>query len=323
MNSPRQSKLWHVLGAGAMGCLWAGALREAGHEVTLLLRDARSLEAFRSGRGITLLEGDQRRLVHCDADLAEAPRAPFDRLLICCKAHQTLAAFSAVAPQLRAGALVLLVQNGMGVAEELLKQRPDLRLCCGVSTDGAHRIAPFTVRRAGRGVTLLGLFPREATQLTGAALCGELDQQLLALQSSHDIYRAQWQKLAVNSVINPLTAIYDIRNGELPTHPGCRQWIPALCHEVEAVSRSQGIDLSAHQLQQRVAEICLSTAGNVSSMLQDIRQRRQTEIDYINGYLLRVGRQYGLECPSHRQLATRVAAAASGHLVDDGAGSDG
>ena len=134
MNSPRQSKLWHVLGAGAMGCLWAGALREAGHEVTLLLRDARSLEAFRSGRGITLLEGDQRRLVHCDADLAEAPHAPFDRLLICCKAHQTLAA----------AAEFLGIQPGTAAAEHDSPPLGDLTADLGATPDtGAFLAAWF------------------------------------------------------------------------------------------------------------------------------------------------------------------------------------
>ena len=312
MNSRRQSKHWHVLGAGAMGCLWTAALRAAGHDVTLLLRDEPALAAFRRNRGITMTEGQQRTEVGCAARLATTVGAPIDHLLICCKAHQTLSAVETVSAQLRRGALALLVQNGMGVAEALLQVRPDLRLFCGVSTDGAHLLARFNVRRAGRGMTQLGRFPAESEGIAGNALCAALEQPVLKLRSCPDIYGAQWHKLALNSVINPLTAIFDIRNGDLPAHVEARSWIPPLCREVAEVSHSQGIELSATSLEERVAEVCASTAGNVSSMLQDVRQGRQTEIDHINGYLIAVGRRHGLDCPTHRQVAARVTAARYG-----------
>lgn len=308
MKSSHQSKPWHLLGAGAIGCLWAIELLRAGLPTTLILRNATRLAAFRRGQGITAVTETARKTYPCEARLAGELDTPIHQLLICCKAQQSQAAFTSVADKLAHRCTVVLLQNGMGIAQMLLAQRPDIQLFCGVSTDGAHLIAPFTVVRAGRGRTLLGLHPQDNMHAASDTLCRQLRLPNLDLQSCHDIYGAQWQKLAINSIINPLTAIFDLRNGELLGHPGSRQLLGPLCREVEAASNAQGIILPATELEALVVAVCQQTADNISSMLQDIRHRRPTEIAFINGYLIRLASESGLDCPTHRELVQRIEA---------------
>jgi 2-dehydropantoate 2-reductase len=291
-----------------MGCLWAFHSTDGRRDITLILRDSKRLAQFKRSGGISAIVDGKPVLHPCKGLLAEQIDAPIEQLLICCKAHQTCAAFASVAAALAPQSTVLLLQNGMGVAEQLLSQRPDIRLFCGISTDGAHLVEHFTVQRAGYGTTRLGLFPRDPELQASQQLCRQLTLPELKLEPCDNIYLAQWQKLTVNAVINPLTAIFSIRNGELMNHPEAASLITPLCQEIARISQARDIALSASTIQDAVARICRQTANNISSMLQDIRQQRDCEIDYINGFLQRCAEEYGLPAPINRQLIERVTA---------------
>ena len=120
----------------------------------------------------------------------------------------------------------------------------------------------------------------------------------------HNNIRAElWRKLAVNCVINPLTAIWNCPNGELRHHP---QEIMQICEEVAAVIEREGHHTSAEDLRDYVMQVIDATAENISSMLQDIRALRHTEIDYINGFLLRRARAHGIAVPENTRLFEMV-----------------
>lgn len=111
----------------------------------------------------------------------------------------------------------------------------------------------------------------------------------------HDTIRPQlWRKLAVNCVINPLTALWNCPNGELKNHP---QEIATLCAEVASVIEREGLHTSAEDLRYYVEQVIESTAENISSMLQDIRALRHTEIDYITAICLNAPAPTALPCP--------------------------
>ncbi len=320
MNITSQSKSWHILGAGAMGCLWAfhgtfpntspntGPNTDHLRDITLILHHRKRLAQFNRSGGVSAIVDGKPILHPCKALLAEQIDAPIEQLLICCKAHQTGAAFASVVAALAPQSTVLLLQNGMGVAEQLLSQRPDTRLFCGVSTDGAHLVEHFTVQRAGHGTTRVGLFPRDPELQASKQLCRQWALPELTLEPCDDIYLAQWQKLTINAVINPLTAIFSISNGELLNHPQATLLVTPLCQEIARISQARSIALSAATIQDTVVRVCRQTANNISSMLQDIRQQRRCEIDPINGFLQRCADEYGLPAPTNRQLIERVTA---------------
>lgn len=312
MIATTQSKSWYILGAGALGCLWAHHASEAGHAVTLILRNAERLELFKQNKGVTLVAGNVNYHQACEAVLADSLAEPIENLLICCKAQQTGAAFASIADALSADATVVLLQNGMGVAEQLLAARPQLQLFAAVSTDGVHQMAPFSIQRAGHGVTRIGRYPRELDSSSGISVCQGLQLPQLAVEHSTDIYTAQWEKLAINAVINPLTALYDIRNGELPSHPQASPLIAPLCLEISTTAALVGISMPPDTLQASVLDVCDSTADNISSMAQDIRQHRATEIRFINGYIQDCARQSSSPCPINDDLISRVESLTTG-----------
>ncbi|MCN7810225.1 2-dehydropantoate 2-reductase [Escherichia coli] len=118
-----------------------------------------------------------------------------------------------------------------------------------------------------------------------------------------DFLAELWRKLAVNCVINPLTATWNCPNGELRHHP---QEIIQICEEVAAVIEREGHHTSAEDLRDYVMQVIDATAENISSMLQDIRALRHTEIDYINGFLLRRARAHGIAVPENTRLFEMV-----------------
>ncbi len=311
MKVKLQSKPWHIIGAGALGCLWIYHCRASGLDLTLLLRNRARLAEFTRIGGVALLVDGRADLQRCSAQLTEQlaaaqPPASIEQLIICCKAQQTASAFAGVANLLAQDATVLLLQNGMGVAEELLAVKPGINLFCGVSTDGAHLASPFTVQRAGIGVTRIGLFPAEPGMAVSRELCELLTVKGLTLEPCANIKLAQWHKLAVNAVINPLTALFDITNGRLLTLPETSAMVAPLCAEIASVAKAESIALSAESIEAEVHRVCRLTSANISSMLQDVRQHRDTELAYINGYLQRCAVRHGVDTPLNRQLVSKL-----------------
>jgi 2-dehydropantoate 2-reductase len=308
MKALSQSKPWHILGAGALGCLWAFYGAANNRDFRLIVRNDERLEQFKGLGGVIAVVGDKPVLQPCRALLAEQLETPVEQLLVCCKAQQTVAAMASVAHALTPDSDVVLLQNGMGVAEELQQTEISARLFCAISTDGAHLIDRFTVQRAGYGSTRLGLYPRDPHLTASKHLCRQLALPGLALEACGDIYRTQWHKLTLNAVINPLTAVLNVRNGELLSHPQAAELMPLLCHEIAGISQARGIALTAAELAANIARVCRQTADNISSMLQDIRHQRPTEIAYINGFLQRYADQLRLPTSINPMLIAKVTA---------------
>ena len=193
---------------------------------------------------------------------------------------------------------ILLIHNGMGTIEELQNiQQP---LLMGTTTHAARRDGNVIIHVAN-GITHIG----PARQQDGDySYLADILQTVLPDVAWHNNIRAElWRKLAVNCVINPLTAIWNCPNGELRHHP---QEIMQICEEVAAVIEREGHHTSAEDLRDYVMQVIDATAENISSMLQDIRALRHTEIDYINGFLLRRARAHGIAVPENTRLFEMV-----------------
>lgn len=258
---------WHILGIGSIGSLFARRFAAAGLTPVLLRRD-------------TPVTGT-------------APAA----LLVTTKAIDSE---SALAPWLAgdgSGQLVLLLQNGMGVAERLRQHWPQLRIWQAVTTAGAWRDDAGTLHVVSEGETRTGLFDDAGAAVLDANVAALFTAGLLL--PAADIRTVLWQKLAVNALINPLTALHGCRNGELATRADTRQLLPALAREVDAVARAEGVSLDTLALATAVMQ---QTAGNYSSMNRDFFHHRRSELDFITGYLLTRAGQHGIAVPLHRQL---------------------
>jgi len=289
--------IWHVLGAGAVGCLFAERLSSAGVGVELILRDGAPASPI-------TLERDGRAAEYRLPCSHSSDRGPIERLLITTKAYDVHAALRAVAHRLQPGGVVLLLTNGMGLAESLQREVPRTTVAAGTTTEAAQRLGPRHVRHTGRGETRLGARGM-------AEPPGWFRDWARAVANSRwevDIDHALWDKLAINAVINPLTAVHRCHNGALAARPALREAVAALCREASQVSYAAGHTATARTLTRRVARVIAATAANRSSMLQDIDRGRPTEIDYITGYLLQVARRHGIPAAHHAALLRAVQA---------------
>ena len=290
---------WHILGAGAIGCLFAARLQQAGAGVTLLLREPASDEAVE----LLLEQGEQQQRLQLPASNCLA-QSPISHLLVCTKAYDVAAAVDSVAHRLNPDSQVLLLANGMGFDQPLVQNYPWMQLYYGTTTEGAYRLAPRHIRHAGRGQTRLGR-PGQEKPAPWFATWPR------ALQHCHweaDMEQALWAKLAINCAINPLTAIHQCRNGELEHNPQLAAQVSALCAEIAAVCTAAGYTGLATGLHREVQSVIRSTANNQSSMLQDVQNARPTEIDYITGHLLAVAARHGIATPRNSTLFTGVKA---------------
>lgn len=290
---------WQILGAGSQGLLWAASLARAGESVTLLRRDA----------------GATAETIQYDAPTGQANYpvtsaaltavTPNTHVLVTVKATELTAALPALAPH--APRLVVLLQNGIGaeaIARQCLPEATVIWL--GTSTHGSFRKARNHVVHAGLGGIWLGPGRGALASAEHGNCLMQLQRSDLDVQWDERILARLWRKLAVNSCINPLTALLNCRNGELLQSPLARHWLPVLADEAAAVLQADGLPLTATELLAEVERIANATAANYNSMQQDYQQHRPTEIRFITGALLTAAARHGLSAPHHAELLQRV-----------------
>ncbi|POT58410.1 2-dehydropantoate 2-reductase [Citrobacter amalonaticus] len=281
-----------VLGCGALGQLWLTALCKHGHEVQGWLRVSQPYCS------VNLIETDgtvfNESLTANDPDFL----ATSDLLLVTLKAWQVSDAVKGLSSVLPETTPILLIHNGMGTIEELLNIPQPLLM--GITTHAARRDGNVIVHVAS-GTTHIGPAREQDGDYSYLA---DILQSVLPDVAWHDNIRAEmWRKLAANCVINPLTALWNCPNGALRDHP---EEVMLICQEVAAVIEREGYHTSADHLRYYVEQVIDATAENISSMLQDIRALRHTEIDYITGYLLKRARTHGLAVPENARLFEMV-----------------
>lgn len=296
---------WHVLGAGAIGGLWALRLAIAGIPVTLIAHGNTQRTAH-STRTLSLQNGTFT-VKHTFPQVQASSSGEISRLLVATKAGVTVAALAPLLPQLPTGATVLFLQNGMGTEEALQAARPDLGVLNAITTDGVFRQGKDQLVQAGHGEAWLGCNNVRDTE-NALAIAAALSSTGWPVHFATDIRWRRWQKLAMNCAINPLTARYHCRNGELLEKPEALALMREVCTEVASVMRAEGLSTDSEQLFWLACQTAEKTAANISSMRADVDAGRATEIDFLNGYLLRCAAAHGIAVPLNSALCAEVLA---------------
>ncbi|WP_191905856.1 ketopantoate reductase family protein [Nitrincola iocasae] len=289
---------WHILGAGAMGNLFATRLLQAGQDVSLILRLPKPDDYYQ----LHCLEGKARRTYSLPIQPASATET-ISQLLITTKAYDTEMALASVAGRLTPNATILLLQNGMGQHDRIQQHYPSVNLWAGVTTAGAWRPNPAELICVAAGETQIGPLNTPATELpVGWAA------QIPTPTYMHTIQTALWRKLAINCAINPLTALHGCHNGALIEIPELYQQMQQICTEIDTLTRALGMTLFATDLIDQAANVAQATAGNRSSMLEDVTHGRSTEIEFITGYVCQQADQLGIDLPCNKALLSQVRA---------------
>lgn len=300
---PGETKPWVIVGTGAMACLF-GALLSPHHRVTLLGTWAEGVRAV-SRHGVKLETGAGVRTVEVAATQAAAELEGTELAVVLVKAWQTERAAAQLSACLTQGGLALSLQNGLGNLETLEQSLGRARATVGVVTVGATLLGPGHVRYGGQGVVYLG----EDTRLK--PLEAALRAAGLEVHTADDLPALMWRKLLINAGINPLTALLGVPNGGLLERPAAIQVLSAAVKEVAGVAAAKSIRLGLADPVEAALDVARKTAGNQSSMLQDVLRGAPTEIDAINGAVARQAEQAGVAAPVNWTLWQLVRARAA------------
>ena len=287
-----------VMGAGAVGCYYGGMLARAGHDVVLVARPAH-VEAMQR-EGLLLDTQTFQERVRVQASTQPEGVQGAQCVLFCVKSTDTESAGLAMAPYLAEGATVLSLQNGVDNAERLaaVLQRPVLPAVVYVATAMA---GPGHVRHFGRGELVIAPSPTSEQLARTFAAAG------IPMQVSDNVAGALWAKLVLNCVYNPLSAITRMPYGEIVNAQGLDvpRAMDDIVREFLAVAHASGIALPEGTAE-AVLPLAASMPGQVSSTAQDLARGRHTEIDHLNGFIVRRGEALGIATPANRLLHTLV-----------------
>ena len=285
-----------VMGAGAVGCYYGGMLARAGHEVTLIGR-ASHVEAMNT-RGLRLQTQafDQHIAVRASTDVQAI--AGCEALLFCVKSSDTESAGTAVRAHLPQGIPVLSLQNGVDNADRLsavLNQA----VIASVVYVGTEMAGAGHVLHHGRGELVLGDGPHTAACAQWLAQAG------IPNQISANIRGALWTKFIINGVYNAPSAITQLPYGQMVAVPGMWALMRQAFDECMAVANAAGVELD-QPVWPMIEGIAQSMQGQYSSTAQDLRKGKSTEIDHLNGTLVRLGDTLGVPTPTHLSLWSLV-----------------
>ncbi|WDE12917.1 2-dehydropantoate 2-reductase [Thalassomonas haliotis] len=294
-----------ILGQGAIGLLWYRALqRLGGDKVNVKIFPSSAAPTASKTFTFTCFSGssEQRPLITAD----KMALTECDHLLVCVKSYQVKQALVPLLPNLNTGSSIILSHNGMGTLAELPEEIIDKHAILALlTTHGCLRIKPRHIRHTGRGFSDIGLVSGQLAVKQQTELTGLLNLALPQVEWTNNIVEKQWRKLAVNSVINPLTALHQLKNGQILADKFTAQ-ITAILTEVSQVAKSQGIELDLRELEQVVTGVAQATSNNISSMRCDVLGGKKTEIDYISGYIHRLGVKEHLATPENTRLWQQV-----------------
>lgn len=289
-----------VLGTGAMACLFGARLSRIGCRVTLLGTWTAALERL-AREGIDVEEPETRWRATPAARAIGEVVEPADLVLVLVKSPATAAVAPHAARARAPHGRVLTLQNGLGNAETLATAAGAANVDVGVTTAGAALLGPGHVRVSSLGRTWLASSP------AAPGLAALLASAGFPTEVAGDLGVVLWRKLAANCAINALSALRGARNGALLDTPPDRSLLEAAAREVGAVAAALGIGLGSDAAEIAVA-VAHETAGNRSSMLQDLERGATTEVDAINGAVVREGRRLGIPTPVNEALWRQVTA---------------
>ncbi|MGO3930645.1 ketopantoate reductase family protein [Rhodopseudomonas pseudopalustris] len=285
-----------VMGAGAVGCYFGALLAQAGHDVTLIGRP--NHVAAINADGLLLETRNGKTFIPLRAATDPASLDPPDLVLFCVKSADTEAAGAALAPRLRPDTAILSLQNGVDNAQRL-SAAIDHPVIAAVVYVGTEMAGPGHVRHHGRGELLIGASPRSE------ALAEELTDAKIPTAIAADIDQALWSKLLMNCAYNALSAVADIAYGPIFEVEGARDVVVSVITECAAVARASGVVIPNDMLETALA-LPASMPNQKSSTAQDLARGKPSEIDFLNGAVVRKGAALGIPTPTNQALQVMV-----------------
>lgn len=300
-------KITVVGGAGAMGAVWASRLSVAGHDVAILdvAKDALTAIA-RDGLVVEQKDGSPRRFQIAATDRADEIGVS-DAVIFFTKSHHTEAAAELARPVVGVNTTVLSLQNGWGNSDKLALIFPQEQVAMGVTYHSAKVLAPGRIAHtADAGPTFVGPYldgaPIERARVIGDAMTAAG----IASTVTADIKTEVWKKLILNSATLPISGLTRLTTGGMGRNTAVLAVSDELAREACAVARGLGLNIDVDERVAAVHTILSAGGGGKASMLQDVEARRKTEIDVVNGAIVREGDRLGISVPLNRAMVSLI-----------------
>ncbi len=284
----------YILGSGAMGYLWASYFTGSANLHFITRNKITDHFSFEKQPG-----NIHTKACKVTPAVFASNQQTIQKLIICTKAFDAQDALASVQPYLSSNCEIILIQNGMGSQQAISNLYPHMAIYACSSTEGVYKKSEGILIHAGQGENHIGALTDTANQ---KKLSSWLPKTVYHWHK--DIHPVLWRKLVINCAINPLTVIYHCQNGELLTNPIAFQHMKDVCAELDNLCETLGLSLTPTL---SLAEtICQSTANNYSSMYQDAHNNRQTEIEFITGYVIQQCDELGINCPTNKSTYNQI-----------------
>jgi 2-dehydropantoate 2-reductase len=295
-----------IIGAGAMGSLYGGYLSKAAKEVYLIDVWQQHIDSINSS-GLSIDEKNGEVVVFPKAESNPEAVGHVDLAIIFVKSIMTESALKKNISLIGPDTIVLSLQNGYGNVDQISKFVKMENIIAGTTAHGATMVSPAHIKHAGSGETHIGWVRNAETEKIGC-IADMLRRSGFETTVSENVMELIWSKLIVNVGINALTALLKLKNGEILLIDESKELLNMAVMEAVEVAGASGIEFDGDFMAKKVMDVAFSTGENKSSMLQDILNKRKTEVDMINGAVVREGQKYGIETPVNGVLTKLVKA---------------
>jgi len=286
-----------VMGAGAVGCFYGGMLARGGHEVVLIGRPAH-VEAMAGRGGLKFESAIFDGIIPIGMDTKASGVKGADVVLFCVKSADTEEAGREIVPHLKGDAVVISLQNGVDNAERLsaVLNRTALPSVVYVA---AGMGGPGHIQHHGRGDLIIGPSPRSD------AIANVFAKSGIPTVVSGEVLARLWDKLIINCAYNALSAIAQQPYGRLFEVDGTKEVMDSVIIECIAVASELGVAVSP-DIREKIFELVKVMPDQLSSTAQDLARGRPSEIDFLNGHVVRKGAEFGIPTPSNLALQVAV-----------------
>lgn len=301
-----------IMGAGAMGSAVGGFMALKGHDVTLVGRKAHINAIKAAGLHITGIWGE-----HCVTKLngftsvEELQERKFDLIIVAVKSYDTENAAQVLAPYVDENTFLCSYQNGLGNAEILAEHYGWNRVVGARVIYGARINTPGEVEiTVIAAPTVVGAYQGDVPDVKARQIAQLMDDSGIPSCYTEKIQTILWSKVAYNCALNPLSALLDVPYGRLAEEVYTRRLMEEVIQELYSVGTAMGISLEPANgeayIKKFYEELLPPTAAHYASMREDLKKMRRTEIDALNGCIVRFGQEYGISCPSNALLTALV-----------------
>lgn len=294
-----------VIGTGAMGCLFGGIL-SYNNDVTLIGRNADSVDMI-NRCGIVITEKDESvnvcypKAVVCCEDNTER----FDIAIICVKSYDTLSALNSNRGIIKNCGYILTLQNGLGNDEVILEFADKSRILIGTTEHNCSVVNKNEVYHGGGGMTVIGGLTENSVILE--EISGNFSACGLDVSVSHDVLKNVWKKLMLNISVNAVTAVLKIPTGFISNSENVLNICRNLAAEAAETANSvYGMDFNVEEIMESVINLSVRQPHAHTSMYNDIKYGRLTEIDSINGAVVKIAERNGLSVPYNNMITEMI-----------------